>query len=137
MWYKIISITCVCVYAIVNYIQWVLQCQVASFSPEKIVSTQIEHFNHYFFFHCAYLVLVLVIVFSWFRSVAIIKETILIHMGLLLIVFLSVVLFKRAYFLPLSGYLAKILLNDVLQKPIYPLLLLMFFIIGKTKSSSA
>jgi hypothetical protein len=127
--YKLISIFGVFVYAVINYFQSSLQRKVASFSPSKEVSSEIEHLGHYAFYHTCYFILVVIIIWFWFQSLRRVKQAMYIHLALLTILFFSALAFKKSFFLLFSGYLTTILLNDVLQKPIFPLLLLAFFII--------
>ncbi len=125
--YKLISLTGILFYAVINYVQWKLQTGHSSYHPSKISTSQFEHIPHYLGFHLIYLFLVLTLVYSWFGSTKKLKQTLFIHLFVLFITCLTAVLFKNRLLLPWSGELAKVLINDILQKPIYPILVLVFF----------
>tara|TARA_B100000809_G_scaffold246430_1_gene274398 strand:+ start:941 stop:1366 length:426 start_codon:yes stop_codon:yes gene_type:complete len=134
--YKLISIVSVFLYAATNYYQRAVQRKFSSFSPFKIVNTETEHLTHYALYHFTYLLLLVTMIYFWSQSIKKVKQTVIIHLVLLSTVFFSAIAFKRSFLLPLSGDLTNILLNGVLQKPIYPLLLLIYFIIENKQSKT-
>ena len=126
--YKTISIVGIFIYSGVNYYQWVFQRNSNSYSPTKTVSNKFEHLFHYSLVHVIYSLIILTIIYFWFHSTDKFRQTLIIHLGLIMISFSTAVAFKFQLLLPLTENLSKVLINDVLQKPIYPLLLLLFFI---------
>ena len=133
--WKLSSTGGILLYAALNYFQWLTENSAGTFHPSKTPSNQYEHLVHYGVFHLSYLVLTAGIISLWFSSFNKAKTTFLIHLSLLLLAGGTAVLFKNGLLLPLSGDFTNILINDVLQKPLYPLLLLLFFIIDDKKSS--
>mgnify|MGYP006199171003 CR=1 FL=1 len=132
---KISSICSILLYAAVNYYQWGTENSEGSFSPFKISSHQYEHLAHYGMFHVTYLLLITTTISLWFYSFKKVKTTFFIHLSLLSIAGCSAILFKNNILNHITGDFANILINDILQKPIYPLLLLLYFIFEKRKPS--
>lgn len=125
--------------AALNYFQWTSENWQGTFSPSKTPSGAYEHLLHYTVFHLIYLLLNIGIISLWFYSTKKIKSVVHIHLVVLAFAGIAAVCFKNEIALPSSGILAKTLINDLLQKPVYPLLLLLFFIVeerqGKQKNT--
>ena len=132
---KISSICSVLLYAAVNYFQWATENSEGSFSPSKTPSQQYEHLAHYGLFHATYLLLITTTISLWLYSFKKVKTIFFIHLSILFIAGCSALLFKNNILNHTTGDFANILINDILQKPIYPLLLLLYFIFEERKPS--